>query len=59
MVVVILAIGLVVGLVIAGILAYGLVGQLRRFRAALNLARTDIEPRVRLIVPEATGRHSA
>ena len=50
-----------IGLVLGGVLAYNLVGQVRRLRSAMESARADVTPQLQalLAAPTATGRHSA
>jgi len=54
---------LLIALAVAGILGYGLTGQVRRLQRALSAARTDLEPPLQalqsLATKDSVGRHSA
>jgi len=54
---------LLIALAIAGVLGYGLAGQVTRLRRALEAARADIEPPLEALLSsiptQKTGRHSA
>jgi hypothetical protein len=59
-VLVVWAVAVGVAVLVAGIVGYGLVGQLRRLRRALDIAAGDLLPRVRAVVPPSSqGRHRA
>jgi hypothetical protein len=49
-----------VALLVGGVVGYELAGHLRRLRGAVRAAVTDLEPRLRALVPPAShGRHRA
>lgn len=55
------AVAVVVALCIAGVVAYELMGHLRRFRDALDEARIELKPKYMVLsaFPPPSGRHRA
>ena len=52
--------GLLLGLVLLGILAFGLFGQLRRLQKAVESAQAELRPAVEALqAPAPSGRHRA
>ena len=51
--------GLLLGLVLLGILAFGLFGQLRRLRRAVGAAHAELQPAVTALRPPPSGKHRA
>lgn len=51
--------GLLLGLVLLGILGFGLYGQLRRLRRAVEAAQAELEPAVAALRPPPSGKHHA
>ncbi len=60
LVLVFLGVGLLLGLVLLGILGFGLVGHLRRLGRAVQAAQAELQPAVAALRPPASsGRHRA
>jgi hypothetical protein len=51
-------VAVVIGLVVAGVLGYGLTGQVRRLRRAVDAARQDVPPRVAALNAAIAQRQS-
>jgi hypothetical protein len=49
-----------VAVLVGGVLGYELAGHIRRLRRAVTTANSDLQPKIRAIIPPASeGRHRA